>query len=119
MTTTQQRAKVGGEFGANGDWYEGGKFINTVPENSKKKGSGAKGTGKQEIAPYVWEVAPEGKRSLYRQFAGAFGKVINGVAILTDGGNGDRLLAILKYMGKTHEQATDVINRWNNGERWI
>jgi hypothetical protein len=31
MTTTdgQLRAKVGGEFGANGEWYEGGKFIAT------------------------------------------------------------------------------------------
>lgn len=25
----QKRAKVGGEFGANGEWYEGGKFIAT------------------------------------------------------------------------------------------
>lgn len=27
--TTQQRAKAGGELGANGEWYEGGKFIAT------------------------------------------------------------------------------------------
>jgi hypothetical protein len=26
----QRRAKAGGEFGANGEWYEGGKFIATT-----------------------------------------------------------------------------------------
>lgn len=29
MARTQRRAVVGGEFGANGEWYEGGKFIAT------------------------------------------------------------------------------------------
>ena len=39
MTTTQKRAKVGGEIGANGDFYEGGKFINTVSANDKRRAS--------------------------------------------------------------------------------
>ena len=30
--TTQKRAAKGGEFGANGEFYTGGKFINTVEE---------------------------------------------------------------------------------------
>ena len=33
--TTQKRAAKGGEIGANGEFYAGGKFINTVEENSK------------------------------------------------------------------------------------
>jgi hypothetical protein len=113
-----KRAPAGGAYGANGEWYEGGKFINTVPENRKKEGSNPRGSGKQEIAPYVWEVAPEGKRSLYRQFAGSFGKVINGKAVMTDGGNGERLPAILNYVGHTKDTAQSIIDRWNNGERW-
>ncbi len=34
-TTTQRRAVAGGEFGANGEWYDGGKFIATQ-ENTIK-----------------------------------------------------------------------------------
>lgn len=34
-TTTQRRAAAGGEFGANGEWYDGGKFIATQ-ENTIK-----------------------------------------------------------------------------------
>lgn len=114
-----KRAPKGGAYGANGEWYEGGKFINTIPHNAKKEGSKPKGSGKQEIAPYQWEVAPEGMVSLYRQFAGLFGRVENGVAVLTDGGNGSRLPTILNYVGKTREEAQELINRWNAGERWI
>lgn len=44
--TTQRRAKVGGEYGANGEWYEGGKFIATH-ENTIK------------VAPMRHEVSPE------------------------------------------------------------
>ena len=118
MTTATKRAAKGGEFGANGEWYEGGKFINTVPEVAKKEGSNRKGARKQEIAPYVWVASEVGQISLYRQFAGAFGKVINGVAVLTDGGDNSRLPQILNYVGLTMAQAQDIIDRWNAGQRW-
>ena len=114
MNNTKRAAK-GGEYGANGEWYEGGKFINTVPENGKKEGSKPKASRKQEIAPYVWEVAPEGKRSLYRQFAGVFGRVENGVAVML---YNDRLPTILNYVGRTLEEAQNILDRWNAGERW-
>ena len=58
MTTTHSRAKKGGELGANGEWYEGGKFIATT-ERPKSQAEIRKATRKQETAPYVWEVAPE------------------------------------------------------------
>ena len=115
MNKTKQ-AKKGGEFGANGEWYDGGKFINTVPENKKREGSKPKGNGKQEIAPYVWEVSEEGKISLYKKFSGVFGKVVNGVAILrTDG----QFQQTLNYYGVKFEDAKNLIDRWNNGERWV
>lgn len=115
-TATQKRAAVGGEFGANGEWYEGGKFINTVEENAKGKAKKRTTTRKQEIAPYVWEVPPEGKWSLYVLFAGLYGNVRNGVAVLrTD----DRLQGTLKYDGKTLEQAKKMIDDWNAGVRWV
>ena len=114
MTTTAPRAKRGGEIGKNGEFYPGGTFLpNTTLRKRNQKSS--RGTGKQEIAPYVWEVAPKGKTSLYRQFAGVFGSVVNGVAVMrTD----DRLESTLNYFGTTLEQAKSIIERWNAGERW-
>lgn len=112
MTTTK-RAPKGGAYGANGEWYEGGKFINTVAENGKRHGSKPRGTGKQEIAPYVWEIAPEGKKSLFRQWAGIFGKLIDGKAVMTCSQQ------TLDYFCTTREQAQQLMDRWNAGERWI
>lgn len=110
------RAAKGGERGANGEWYKGGRFLNTVAANPKKEGSSnRKPSGKQEIAPYTWAVAPEGKRSLYRQFNGIFGRVENGVAVLR---KDDGLQATLDYCGATLEHAKSLIDRWNQGERW-
>ena len=107
-----KRAANGGEVGANGEFYEGGKFINTVPENRKREGSKPKGSGKQEIAPYVWEVAPKGMRSVYRQFAGVFGKVYGDKAIFNCSEQ------TLNYFRTTREEAQNIIDRWNAGERW-
>lgn len=42
MKTTTKRAKKGGEIGANGEFYEGGKFISTVEHNPKRFGSSPK-----------------------------------------------------------------------------
>lgn len=110
------RAKKGGEFGANGEWYEGGKFINTVPENAKRHGSVRKGSGKQEIAPYIWEVAPaENLRSIYKQIAGILGKLDREGKVFTYAANP----AVLNYCGKTEQEARDLIARYNAGERWI
>jgi hypothetical protein len=112
MKCTTKRAAKGGEFGANGEWYEGGKFINTVPENRKKEGSYRRKPSKQEIAPYEWAIAPEGKRSIYRAFAGIFGKLVNGrLEVLCSD-------QVLTYTGTTREEAQALADLWNAGERW-
>jgi hypothetical protein len=113
MKTTKRAAK-GGEFGANGEFYEGGKFINTVAANRKREGSHKSSPlRKCEIAPYVWEMQPEGKNSLYRKFAGIFGRVEDGVAVLRCN---DQILA---YCGVTVEYAQSLIDLWNTGVRWV
>lgn len=56
--STQARAKKGGEIGANGEFYEGGKFIART-EKAKSQKEAYRATRKQNVAPYVWEVAPE------------------------------------------------------------
>jgi hypothetical protein len=53
-TTTQKRAAKGGEFGANGAWYEGGKFINTIEENGKRQVKKRSKARKVQVKPYVW-----------------------------------------------------------------
>jgi len=69
MKTTHSRAAKGGQLGANGEWYEGGKFIATTdhPKGGPKK---HKKTGRVEIEPYVWVDGQEGKSPIFRTMAG-------------------------------------------------
>ena len=107
----QKRAAKGGEVGTNGDFYEGGKFL---PSTEKPKGKPRKrGSGKQEIAPYVWEVAPEGKSSIYRRLAGNFARFINGKMVVCVNPT------TLAYFGTTEYEIASLVDRWNAGERWM
>lgn len=110
---TQQRASKGGEVGANGEFYEGGRFINTVAENPKKEGSTSRKSRKCEVAPFTWEFAPEGKRSVYQAFAGVFGKVIDGKAVMLASEQ------TLSYYRTTQTEAQQLIDLWNAGHRWM
>ncbi len=58
------RAKFNGQRGANGELYKAGQFIATT---DKPKGiPRRKGSGKQQIEPYVWEKPPaDDLRSLW------------------------------------------------------
>lgn len=106
---TQKRAAKGGQHGVNGEWYEGGKFL---PNTEKPKGTNGRGTGKVEIEPFKW-VAAEGRKSLYKLFAGVLGVVgRDGVAVLRVN---DETLA---YYRTTREEAQAMIDRYNAGERW-
>jgi hypothetical protein len=119
MATTTKRAAKGGEVGANGEFYEGGKFINTNPDNAKKLGSRKAKPYKCEVAPYKWEYAPEGKGSLYEMFQGAWGVVRrDGVAVLAYGNDQERLDQVLSYSGFTRETAQAWLDRFNAGEKW-
>lgn len=113
--TTKERAPKGGAFGANGEWYEGGKFINTVAENEKRSAKAAKKSArKQEIEAYVWAVPPvAGQMSLYRRFAGVFGNVRNGLAYV------DCKQVTLDYYRTTLEEVQGWVDAYNRGQRWI
>lgn len=53
MKCHTKRAAKGGEYGANGEFYEGGKFINSIPENPKKEGSAPKAKPrKKQVEPF-------------------------------------------------------------------
>lgn len=68
---TKRQARAGGEQGANGEWYQGGEFINTVAANPKGQAKVRKvATRRQEIERGVWAVGADGAVAIYPQLAG-------------------------------------------------
>lgn len=111
-TATKTRAAKGGEVGMNGEFYAGGTFL---PNTKLGKMSRSKptGSGKVEIEPFVW-VASEGRKSLYRAIAGLVGSVgRDGVAVANQNDTA------LRYLGVSREQAQEMCDRYNAGERWL
>jgi len=107
----QKRAKVGGEYGANGEWCEGGKFLATT-ERAKKRGS-AKPSGKQQVEPFVWAIPPQGMRSLYSRWSGLWTRGDDGKVAVNPG-------ASVEYFGEDQlHQAAVAAEQYNNGERWF
>lgn len=114
MTTT--RAKKGGQLGANGEWYEGGKFLNTIPENRKREGSTPKKARKVQVEPYVWVV--DERRPIF--------SIVGTGAIYID--RNDPAKGITPYLpcfrngvmfnGTTLEEVQTLCDRYNAGERW-
>ena len=110
-SSSQRRAKHGGEYGVNGEWYEGGKWIANTdhPKGNKKK---SKPTGRQEIAPWQYEAPPEGKRSLYAAWSGTWEKCESGFRCRKD--------LPVDYWGEDYlKKSEEIAQRWNSGERWI
>jgi hypothetical protein len=110
---TRRRAKKGGEVGANGEFYEGGKFIATTdhPKSHKKS---KKISGKQEIEPGLWHASPEGMMSIYRQLAG--------IESFNRSENKFTFNPSLKLEFATPQAVARrnlLIAKYNNGERWI
>lgn len=112
------RAKVGGEFGANGEWYEGGKFLNTVAQNPKKCGSAARKARKVQIEPFNWVESTE--RPIL-SIVGAGAEYIDrynwqaGICPFAPAFEG----GIMKMNGTPIEEIQALCDRFNNGERFI
>jgi hypothetical protein len=116
MTMTTRAAK-GGEFGANGQWYDGGRFINTIAENDKKSGSRSRKIGKRQVGPYKWEMQPfPGAKAIFSLTVGSGAMIIDEqtiapVARLFPNG--------VAYNGETIEECQALCDKFNRGERWI
>ncbi len=115
-----KQAKRGGEIGANGEYYPGGAFINTVPENPKgsAKPKLVKAARKEEISAYKWEFPPvAGQRSIF-SIVGTVAGYINrdnpalGIQPFADG---------IAYFGDTFQgyKVSDLCEMYNRGERWV
>ncbi len=113
-TKTQKRAAVGGEFGANGEWYEGGKFINTVEENAKRQVK--RSSRKEQIAPYKWEVVPEGMQSIFDYACGEFCCIVGGKLVVRTDEHADNAFS---YFRTSRAFVQSLCERWNNGDRWM
>lgn len=111
------RAAKGGEFGANGQWYDGGRFINTIAENEKKSGSRSKKVGKRQIERFTWEVQPfPGAKSIFALTVGSGAKVVDDSTI-------EPVKSVypngVAYNGETIEECQELCDKFNRGERWI
>lgn len=113
------RAAKGGQVGMNGLHYEGGQFLPSTELGKLPAKTAKRATGKQEIAPYVWDVPAEGKTSVYRPIS-AF---VDWPYYRTTG----IAIAVAQIMeAYTRNYPTFDANRilllieaWNNGERWM
>lgn len=111
-TMIATRAKRGGEIGKNGEFYAGGTFLPSTTLGKMQKAK-AVGSGKVEVEPFKW-VASEGRKSLYKAFAGVFGVVgRDGIATMTANAG------TLAYYRTSRDEAQEMIDRYNAGERWL
>lgn len=114
-STCHSRAKAGGEYGANGEWYKGGAFINTVPENPKGAAKKYKPCGKRNTGPGIWELQPTPEAiALFPQLAGfeVFNRATNTFTLNRDlRGEWITQAAIERRQAK--------IAAYNSGKRWV
>ena len=103
--TTQARAKVGGEIGANGEWYEGGKFIATT-DHSKAQPKKAK-PRKAEIRPWVWVESPSPEHR-------AICNMLGGIDFKYDHDAG----TLHPYLSDIPQHRLDLAEAFNNGQMW-
>jgi hypothetical protein len=117
---TNGKARAGGQYGRNGEFYQGGQFLPSSERTIKGEFGNSSKTKKArvrrvEIAPREWAEAPEGKRSIWKTVAGTFAKY--------DWDTGNLVLntnaQMLTYFDTTEAEVQDLVDRWNAGERWM
>ena len=107
----QQRAKVGGEVGTNGEWYNGGEFLPSTQLPKMTKTAKRKSSGKRQIAPYKWEVAPaemDNPIALYSLLAGTWMDLDN-----------KPFIPLCNSQGVDPANVQTLIDRYLAGEKWI
>ncbi len=101
----------------NGEQYKGGQFLPNTELPKMAKRARKLGSQKVEIAPYVWEVAPKGKRSIYARYNAYWTRLNN-----ADGNFTVRLCPTLNPEYFTNDYLLEVqkaADAWNAGERWM
>ena len=113
---THKRASKGGEIAPNGEFYRGGQFINTVPENEKGSAKSYKPTGKQKIEKNLWDVHV-GRHSIYVRIVEFIKFQENPKVAELWEETTDTLCR--RNGGHSLEEIKELISRFNAGERWL
>jgi len=126
QTDNSGRAKPGGEYGLNGEFYQGGQFM---PASARtKKGeykfelSDKPGSGRELIAPGAFAVPPPGKRSIYGSMLRVFTQPIRENGELTDQIEKNKNYSdevIFNNSGLTADQLQTYMNAFNDGVRFV
>jgi len=112
--TGQRRAKPGGEYGENGEWYEGGKFIANT-NRPKGKPSKYKSTGRQQVGLDEWTSPPESGPDVYLM---AVFPQLSGTEVRNDDGSFSLNPNIKTDRLGTKQERQAKIDLWNQGARW-
>jgi hypothetical protein len=121
MKTTTKRAAKGGEFGANGEFYEGGRFINTVEMNPKRFGSLPKPAKlrKVQINPYAWAMQEKPNQRPIFSLVGAGGIMVNGRMEIYLPPFESPYGGVGFCFGVSLEEMQTFCDRYNAGEIWM
>ena len=112
----QKRAKAGGEYGPNGEWYSGGAFIATtdMPKKVKEKISRAS-RGAEQVEPGYGankrQDIPAGKLPIVARIMGTF--------IGPDGSVNETYIERNGFDKETADQVREAAKRYRNGERLL
>lgn len=108
------RASKGGETAINGEFYAGGTFLPNTTLGKMQRRVKVAGSRNVQIAPNTWEIAPDGKCSIYGQIAGTAAQWdVYGVSFKP-------FWPFLSQQDQvTQDRAVALIEKWNAGERWI
>lgn len=109
------RAARGGEFGRNGEWYEGGKFLPST--KAPKRRGGAKSHARRvEIEPGVFAIAADGQGAIWQSIKA----LVDNAARMADPAAPIRPIenpTAIEYYGG--QAVLDRIAAYNRGERWF
>lgn len=109
-----RQARPGGEYGLNGEWYQGGQFMpaSAFTVKGQHKSTASTGTGRVLVAPGEYAQPEEGKAAIFgliREFVEpADGALVRNF----------RSDDVLQNFGLTPEQLTKYIDLYNQGVRF-
>lgn len=108
------RATKGGEIGMNGEFYAGGTFLPSTELPKAAKTRKPSTPHRQQIARYEWADTPNtDARAIFSLIVGAQAQERNGVMSWFEP-------ARATMAHEVHGHSVDsLIERWNNGERWV
>jgi hypothetical protein len=112
-TGKQKRAKTGGEYGQNGEWYEGGQFIATTDAPKKfREQIIKKASGREQISPREYVVPEAGQVPIFARMAGT-------IMDHRDGSLNWKYINYQEYDQETIDEFEAAAQAWKDGEKFV